>query len=275
MATDPPDVPPGAPDDLDRRLKELELDKRREELRQLKASAKVTWVSSWVTPAVVLALIPLLGGLGLWAIAEVKQYSAAYRALDQKAQLEQEKQALLVEKSGLNTEIAALVLTKKDYAAQAKQLKLDVDSKQKAMDRNQEAMDRAYLRAVASNAEIVYALGHVIEGAGPDKKALEAVKAGLASLPPESRTATQQLLHHHELASNIIAIAQSVARPYGEALKLIPASDWARKLQPHPSGYFLPNREIMSGRFDDGLRYYDAVQGRFLTDEEAKAIKQR
>ena len=70
-------------DEIDRRLKELEREKREEELRQLKADARFRWV----TPAALAALLPLVAGLGLWVWGEVKQYNEGYRALEEKKTL--------------------------------------------------------------------------------------------------------------------------------------------------------------------------------------------
>ena len=122
-----------ATDDIDRRIKELERETREEELRQLKANAKVRWI----TPTAIAALLPLLAGFGLWVVNEAKQYSEGHQALKDKARLELEKETLQKQKDSLNLEIPTLLKLKEHYAEQAKQyqeqakrLREDVEAKQ-------------------------------------------------------------------------------------------------------------------------------------------------
>lgn len=61
--------------DVDRQLKQLELEKHTEELRQLRANGRIRWI----TPTALAALLPLLAGFGLWTAGEMKQYSEGYR----------------------------------------------------------------------------------------------------------------------------------------------------------------------------------------------------
>ena len=249
-------------EELERRLKELEREKREEELRQLKANAK-TW---WITPAALLALLPLVGGLGAWIFNEVKQYNEGYKALKEKESLEKEKEALQRQKDSLNIEIAALLQLKEHYAGQAKQLRAEVEAKQ-------DATDKAYLRAVFDGSETVYALDHVVKGSPDlDPKALAALKADI-KLPKESADRMQQLFQRYELMGTIIHISRASSVSFNKAVGFIPASEWARQLQPMPTGSVISNRKVMVSNAVDGPRYYDVNEGRFLTKEESKDAK--
>ena len=85
-------------DDIEQQIKELDRDKRIEELRRLRASSKTKWIS----PTVLALLLPLLGGSGLWIVGELKQYSEAYEALAEQDAFEREKDALQAQKDSLN-----------------------------------------------------------------------------------------------------------------------------------------------------------------------------
>ena len=253
---------PESQDDLDRRIKELEREKREEELRQLKTSAR----ARWVTPAALVALLPLLGGFGLWVVGEVKQYGEGYRALKERDALRQEKEALQRQKDSLNVEIGTLLQLKEHYAGEARALKAESEARQ-------EAVDRLYLRAVSMSAGTVYALDHVKGmGPGPDRKALDAVRADLKQLPKESAARVEDLLQRHDLMATIIGMSREMIGSFDKALALIPASDWARRLRPMPPG---PEQKpnLMVGDSPDGPRYYDMTAGRFLTKEEAAKIR--
>lgn len=68
-------------DQLDIELRQLERDRRIEEIRQLKARGR----AQWITPAALAAMVPLLAGLGIWVVGEIKQYNEGYRALQEVA----------------------------------------------------------------------------------------------------------------------------------------------------------------------------------------------
>jgi hypothetical protein len=55
--------------DIERQIKELERDKRLEEIKQLRADAK----TRWITPAFLIALLPILGTFGWWGVEQLKQ----------------------------------------------------------------------------------------------------------------------------------------------------------------------------------------------------------
>jgi hypothetical protein len=249
----------GSQDDLERRIKELERETREEELRQLKANAKLRWI----TPTVLAALLPLLGAFGLWLFGEVKQYSAAYQALNDKAGLERDKLTLQKQKDSLNIEIGTLLQLKEHYAQQARLLRQEVEAKQ-------DIMDKTYLRAVFLGAATVYALDHIKSlGPGPDRKTLDAIKVDIKTLPEEAAARLEDLLARYNMMSTIIVPARESASSFHQAVNLIPASDWSKRLRPMPTGSILPGRSVM---FSDGpdSRYYDITEGRFLTKDEAK-----
>ena len=55
----------------DLQRQELEREKLREEIKQLRAAAR----TKWITPAALIAMLPLLAGFGVWILGEVKQYN--------------------------------------------------------------------------------------------------------------------------------------------------------------------------------------------------------
>lgn len=249
-----------SPDDLDRRTRELDLEKREEELRQLRANARVRWI----TPAALAALLPLIAGFGLWVVGEVKQYNEGYRALREKAGLEREKEALQTEKARLYQEIQTLLPLKEHYAEEARRLKREVDA-------TQAIMDETYLRTVFLGSETIYALSHVTSlPPGPDGKTLDAIKADVRTLPGDSATRLEDLLFRYGLMDDMVKVSFKTVSSFKQAVNLLPASDWAKRLQPMPSGYFLPGRNIMFSDGPDGRRLYDVTEGRDLTKDEAK-----
>lgn len=250
-------------DDLDHRIKELKRETREEELRQLKANAKVRWV----TPTALAAVLPLMAGFCLWIFGELKQYNEGYNALKEKDKLLQEKKALREEKDSLNVEISTLLQLKGHYADQAKQLGFDVNAKQ-------ETIDKMYIRAVFTNAEIIYSLD-LLNGVppGPKAKEMDAIKAAVAQLPKERADELANVLQRYELSDTIVSGSSDMAAALQKALGLFPASDWARDLRPMPSGAILPGRSLMFTDTPHGRRFYDVTEGRFLTQEEAKKAR--
>ena len=248
-------------DDLDRNLKELERDKREEELRQLKANARVRWV----TPTAIAALLPLAAGFGLWVVKEVKQYGAGYRALEEVEALRKEKEALERQKNGLNVEIGTLLQLKQHYAEQASQLRVDVEAKQ-------EAVDKAYLRAVFYGSEMVYTLDHV--GPPPaDDKGMDALRAEAKSLPNGAAEKLSAVLGRYRDMEVVIKMARDSSVAYNKAINLLPASAWAKQLDPMPTGSVISNRQVMLSGPPGERRFYDVKEGRFLTRDETKDVK--
>ena len=99
------------------------------------------------------ALLPLLAGLGVWAVNEVKQYHEGYRALEERDLLAAEKAELQRQKDSLNIEVSTLLDLKRHYAEQAQDL-------QARFEQRQQQLDATYARARFASAEASYALGH-------------------------------------------------------------------------------------------------------------------
>jgi hypothetical protein len=251
------------PSDIDAQLKQLELDKRMEEIRQLRASAK----TRWITPAALAALLPLLAAFGVWIAGEIKQYNEGYKALAERDALRREKEDLQKQKDSLNQELETLLSLKTHYAAEAERLRRDTESKQATI-------DKTYLRGVFTHAEALYALDH-IKGIGPPptdevlKKAREEIK----TLSPETQDALKQILERYDFSLVVINSSRDVVAEFDEALALLPASEWTNELQAMPSSSILPDRKIMFVGQGNERRLYDVAEGRFLTAEESKGAR--
>ncbi|BEU03239.1 hypothetical protein OAG1_20390 [Agarivorans sp. OAG1] len=249
-----------AQDDIERQIKELERDKRLEEIRQLRASAK----TRWITPTALAALLPLLAGFGIWIVGELKQYNEGYKALAERDALRREKDALQQQKDSLNIEVSTLLQLKAHYADEAERLQRDTAAKQ-------EAIDKTYLRGVFTSAEALYALDH-IKGMGPplDENTLERVRGEIKQLPNETAHIVDDVLQRYEMSLVVIGISRDVISEFENTLKLIPASEWTRELQSMPTGAIVPDRKIMILQKGDQQQYYDVTEERFLNIEEAE-----
>jgi DNA repair exonuclease SbcCD ATPase subunit len=254
-----------ASDQLEIELRRLERDKRIEEIRQLKARGR----AQWITPAALAAMVPLLAGLGLWVVGELKQYNEGYRALQEVDRLAAEKDALQAQKNNLNIEVSTLLDLKRHYAEQANEL-------QAKFEERQQQLDATYARARFAAAEAGYALGH-IEGLGPapDAAALAALRQQRDKVPPEVAETLDQILERHGLAVEMIGISERILAAFGDTLELVPVSGWAAELEYMPSGSIAAGRNVMisqARRGDDhSRRYYDVDEGRFLLEEEVQA----
>lgn len=250
-------------DDLDLDIKRLERDKRIEEIRQLRASGR----TSWITPTALAALLPLLAGFGVWIIGELKQFNEGYAALAERDQLRVEKESLQRQKDSLNIEVATLLSLKSHYADQAKELQARFAARQ-------EALDRIYLRARFASDEASYALDHLTAmGRGLDRVTLDRLGMDIGVLPAPSAENARRIIDDYKLARDIVPISQQTLAVLRETLKLIPASDWTAELKSMPSGAILANRKIMVQQGKRGNtpfeRYYDVDEGRFLAENEA------
>ena len=247
-------------DDIERQIKELERDKRIEEIRQLRASGK----TRWITPTALAALLPLLTGLGIWIVGEFKQYSEGYKALAERDVLQREKNALQEQKNSLNLEVSTLLQLQAHYANEAERLRRDTVAKQ-------EAIDKTYLRGVFTSAEALYALDH-IKGMGPppDENALKRVREAMQQLPKGTTDIVADILQRYEMSLLVVGISREVIAEFDHTLNLIPASEWTRKLQSMPTGAILPGRKIMFSHKGDQRQYYDVTAGRFLSAAEAE-----
>jgi hypothetical protein len=242
-------------------IKQLEREKLAEEIRQLKASGK----RQWITPAALTGLIPILAGLGIWLANEMKQYNEGFQALGQRDALQVEKAELQTEKDSLNQEIETLLALKNDYVEQARELRARVVERQKQL-------DESYLRARFASEEARYALSHV-EGMGPrlERGDLDRLKAGLGDSSAGTAAELGRVFELYALSSDMIEVTQETLGAFSKALDQVPVSEWARELQPMPSGW-LNGRDVMVAQKGDGSepRYYDIDEGRFLTAEESR-----
>ena len=241
--------------DANLELQSLEREKLRVEIEQLRSAARIRWI----TPAALATLLPLVAGLGLWTIGELKQYNEGYRALAERDELQKEKDDLQRQKDSLNLEVATLLQLKTHYAAEAERLRLDTEAKQ-AM------IDQTYLRGVFHWSEAMYALDH-LKGMGPPPN-LDDLRSAIEPLPQRESEKLNEMLAQYELAHTIIDITRNIVTEFDGALKLMPSSDWTRDLVAMPSGSVIQNRKIMTSRMGTQQRYYDVSAGRFLTEEE-------
>lgn len=106
-------------DNIEHQIKELERDKRIEEIKQLRTKGK----RSWITPTVITALLPLLGAFFLWVYGEAKQFNEGFKALQERDQLKTEKHELEQQKANLNIEISTLRDLKNHYEDEAGRLR--------------------------------------------------------------------------------------------------------------------------------------------------------
>lgn len=249
-------------DDLDRELKRLERDRRIEEIRQLKASGR----RSWITPTALAALLPLLAGFGVWSIGEIKQFNEGYAALAERDRLRADKEALQRQKDSLNVEVTTLLNLKGHYAEQAKDLQARFVTRQ-------QELDRIYLRARFASDEASYAVEHLTSMAHDlDRATLDRLRAEVRRSPGPSADALLRLIDGYRMALDIIPISRETLAVLRETLKLIPASDWTGELKSMPTGAVAAGRKIMVQQVRRGgqsfERHYDVDEGRFLADDE-------
>jgi hypothetical protein len=246
-------------DDIDRQIKELERDKRLEEIKQLRAGAR----TRWITPTAFAALLPLVAGFGLWIAGELKQYNEGYRALAERDALKREKDALQQQKDSLNIEVSTLLQLKTHYAEETARLQRDTIAKQ-------DVIDKTYLRAAFTGDEALYALGH-FEGMGPplDAGKLRQARDEVKRLTGEAAATLDEVLRRYQLSQELIGISKEVMSEFKATLKVVPASDWTRQLQSQPTGAVLPRRKIMISEKGNQRQLYDVIAGRFLTADEA------
>jgi hypothetical protein len=249
--------------DIDRQLKELDRDKRVEELRQLRTNSSIRWI----TPAALAALLPLLAGFGVWVVSEFKQYNEGYQALAERNALRQEKAALQAQKDSLNIEVATLLQLKTHYATEAERLHRETVEKQ-------DAIDKTYLRGAFTSAEAIYALDH-IKGMGPppDAAALAELRSEARKLSAKPRGIFEDMLGRYEMSVTLVNISRDVIAEFRSTQQLIPAAAWTQDFQSMPTGALLPNRKIMFKNQGKQRQYYDVIAGRMLSSEEVADIR--
>src|SRR5919106_5913657 len=149
-------------------------------------------------------MLPLLAGLGIWVVGEIKQYNEGYRALREVDRLAAEKDALQAQKNDLNIELSTLLDLKRHYAEQAQEL-------QARFEERQQQLDATYARARFTAAEAGDALGHIQGlGPGPDAAALAALRQHAEALPPEAAETLKQIFERYGLAVEMIGISERI-----------------------------------------------------------------
>jgi hypothetical protein len=248
--------------DVDRQLKQLELEKHTEELRQLRANGRIRWI----TPTALAALLPLLAGFGLWIAGEMKQYSEGYRALAEVESLRAERITLQQQKDSLNIEVNTLLQLKAHYAQEAERLRNETVVKQEAIDQN-------YMRAVFTSAEAMYALD-LIKGVEPPTEAsIARLRADAKPLPAASLKVLNEVLQRQRQTAELMQISRELMAEFNGTLKLMPVSEWTQGFQPTLTGQLGGNRKIMvKNQRSSPPLYYDVQLGRQLTAAEAEAL---
>ncbi len=235
-------------------LQQLELEKAKEELHQLRTSGK----RSWMTPAAIISLVPIVAGFGLWVAGEVKQYGEGYRAIAKLEGMEKEQRALRERKQELEADVQTLLSLKRHYSEEAEALR----NKRAAQ---QQLIDRTYLRGVFLRTEALYSLDHV---RGYDGLDLTSLDQDVAALDPSIRAKIHGVLDRYKFSQNVITTTRSIITAFDESAELLEASDWTKSMQPVPSGSAIPGRSVMVDGSGGTERYYDVNEGRFLTPEE-------
>ncbi len=214
-------------------LEEIERKLKAAELAKLEAETDAIRRNKPMTLTVLFGFLGAFSGFGAWMINEFKQYSEGHMALREVEELEQEK-------NSLQGEVTMILGLKAHYREEAERLRRETTEKQ-------DVIDKAYLKALFAKSEALYAFKHV--------EVLE---------DPEARA---------RVAEDMLKVAREAISDLGDALPLIPASDWARDMRYAPSGAFGGNSYILYYEKDDKRRYYDVKEQRFLTDEEEKLIR--
>jgi hypothetical protein len=262
-------------DQLDLEIKQLERDKKAAELANLRAGER----PRWVTPAIFLALLPVVGTFGGWAWNEAMKYRADYGASARVKELESQS-------SKINIEIQTLLSWKRDLQDEVKtsqerlrasqeqlraaegQLK-DLQAKVEA---KQEQIDKAYLRSKFASSEVSYAISHLSPVARDAERAgLDDLKRTLEPLPADTRRPIERIIANYRLVGDIVAISQRLTRSANEAVQSIPAGDWTQKFQAMPNGSIISNRRIMERRDGGEPAYYDVDSGEHLTAQQVEA----
>ena len=247
---------------IETQLKELERDKRMEEIKQLKSASKIRWI----TPAAIASLLPLFAGLFVWTLGEIKQYNEGYRALAELESIKKEKQALIQQKDSLNIELGTLIQLKNHYVTESNKLRIETATKQ-------DALDKTYLRGKFTSEEIIYALGHV-KGLGPPPKDISnRIRKDTIDIPKETQELIEDMIVRYELSQEIIDISGGLVTEFEETFKLMSPSDWTKGFKSMPTGYYSAEKKIMISELRNKKRYYDVTEGRILRDDEAVKFK--
>jgi len=238
-------------ENLELQLKQLEVQKRTEEINQLRNTSKVRWA----TPAALAAFLPLV----LWGLTMAKEYTAGIRALGEVDSLKAERSALAEQKRDLNEEIVALLALKQHYREEARA--------------KQDAIDRTYLRGKFTSEELMYALD-LMKGMEPVSRAqVEQLQSEADQLPPASRSAFANLLNRYELADIVITTSGELVGEFHRTFDLVAPSDWTKPYRGALTGQFADKRRLLVADVAGVTSYYDIDLGRTLTADEAQGIR--
>ena len=251
----------------DEELRLLEIELKREEIRQLKSNFRF----KWLTPASI--ALPLIGGALLYIIAEIKEYSDAHQALAGKKVLEAKISNLERQKDSLNLEIPALLGLKNHYSAEAKKLQGSANKLKVVIKERQQKIDQLYLRGYYSAQEGIYALDHARKTKNLDKKTSENLRQQIRSNLPEASEAISTLVSSYHFYQDMSGVTNKVLEEFTGLLKEITPSEDALKLQWHPEGLFLSGRPIMATIETTPKKYYDINLGRYLNQAEVAKIQ--
>lgn len=247
--------------DLESEIKRLELDRLQEELRQLKARGR----AQWVTPATILALIPLAAGFGLFLWNEIRALTPLYERvaradaiLADNAALKAEIAALEDRRANLNIEIDSLISQYGFYVDRAKELQARFAARERDV-------EQAWTRTRYAVGELTYTLSHVAgDGEPPD---LAALRRATADLEPEARRSVDDALRRYGFCLDIVGIAEGGIEAFERTLELLPVPENIARLRYEPS----PMQDVLTWPAGLPEEYYDVELGRFLTPDEVAA----
>lgn len=238
-------------ENLDVQLKQLEVEKRREEIHQLRNAAKM----GWITPAVIAAFLPMI----LWALNMAKDYTAGIRALAEVDGLRQERALLAQQKSDLNQEIVALLALKQHY-------------REETLTR-QEAIDKTYLRGKFTSDELLYALS-LMQGTTPlSAEQRTRLVNERSNLSAEAQPLFETLVGNYDFAQTVLKISDDLLTEVRGTFDLMAPSDWTKPYRSTLTGQFGSQRRLLVADVGGAESYYDVDLGRLLTDSERAALR--
>lgn len=235
---------------LELQLKQLDVQKRQEEINQLRNAGKIRWV----TPATLVAIVPLL----LWGLTMVKEYTAAILSLNEVAGLKAQRAELEQQKRDLHGEIASLLALKQHYRDEVRA--------------RQDAIDKTYMRGKFTSDELVYALSHVKSLPAMPASAIQQLSSNAARLPVDSQRTFNEMLNRAQLTEDIVGYSSNLAAEFQQLFALMAPSDWTKSYQAMPAG-MLAGRRLLISEGVGVKSYYDIDLGRLLTSEEASKLQ--
>jgi hypothetical protein len=185
----------------------LELEKRHLENEKLRAELRHESLAWWKRPGYIGGLTPVvlavIGFASAWGTGFFDR---------QRANLKSEVENLQSQKEILEAHNQQLTRSNADIQA---------------------TIDEAYLSLKLAVANAIYAFGH-LGATGPSLSAAErqSVESARAVLPAEAAELVQRLLDADGTAAAIIPITKEELQALNQTLEDIPASAWARELQP-------------------------------------------